>query len=67
MYSIQGLSTVGNSLPKSLNKILHSSSPTIEKIKLLRQYFEDLKIKDKAIEEINKSFKIAESIMNSRA
>ena len=50
--------------PKGLNEILNSNETATEKIKLLRQYFEDLKIKDKAIKEINESFKKAESILS---
>ena len=50
--------------PKGLNKILNSNETATKKIKLLRQYFEDLKIKDKAIKEINESFKKAESILS---
>jgi len=50
--------------PEGLSRILNSKEITLEKIKLLRQYFEDLKIKDKAIKEINESFKKAESILS---
>ena len=49
---------------KGLNNILDSNHSASEKIKLLRDYFEDLKIKDKAINEISKSFQKANSILS---
>ena len=46
-----------------LKKILKSDFEITEKIKLLKKYFTDSKIRDKTIEEINQSFKRAEKIL----
>ena len=50
--------------PKGLNKILNLNIKTVKKVILLRQYFDDLKIKDKTIQEISKSFKKANLILS---
>ena len=49
--------------PSGLKTILESNKEPSDKIILLRDYFNDLKIKDKAIEEIDNSFKKAEQIL----
>ena len=48
---------------QGLKSILESKGEASDKIILLREYFNDLKIKDRAINEINKSFKKAEQIL----
>ena len=50
--------------PIGLDTILDSDSDVFKKVKLLKQYFKELKIKDRTISEINKSFRIAEDILN---
>ena len=50
--------------PEGLNKILDSKDNSIEKIKLLRVFFKNCKVKDMTINEIEKSFKKAESILD---
>ena len=49
--------------PIRLKQILNSEFKIAEKIKLLKNYFTDLKIRDKTIEEINQSFERAEKIL----
>ena len=51
--------------PTGLGNIMNSEFKTDKKIKLLKQYFDELKIKEKTIEEINSSFKLAERILSS--
>ena len=48
---------------QGLKSVLESKGEASDKIILLREYFNDLKIKDRAINEINKSFKKAEQIL----
>ena len=50
--------------PKGLNKILSLKVSSSDKIVLLRDFFDDLEIKNKTIEQINKSFASAEKILS---
>tara|TARA_A100001011_G_scaffold400322_1_gene514104 strand:- start:6262 stop:7221 length:960 start_codon:yes stop_codon:yes gene_type:complete len=49
--------------PIGLSDILNSRQSSKHKMKLLRKYFEELNVKDRVIEEIDKSFKKAETIL----
>ena len=50
--------------PVGLNSILDSGLDVSKKIESLKGYFEELKIKDRTISEINKSFRLAEDILS---
>ena len=50
--------------PVGLGSILDSNLGLFKKMKLLKQYFKELEIKDRTINEINKSFSLAENILN---
>ena len=51
--------------PVGLRNILESDTSVDQKIKLLKECFEELKIRERTINQINESFKMAEEILNN--
>ena len=51
--------------PVGLGNILESDTSIDKKIKLLKECFEELKIRERTINQINESFKMAEEILNN--
>jgi len=51
--------------PTGLKSVLEDNVNASDKIVLLREYFNELKIKDRANDEINDSFKKAEIILSN--
>ena len=51
--------------PTGLRSILESDLYINQKVKLLKEYFEEFKIRERTINQINQSFKMAEEILES--
>ena len=51
--------------PEGYRGLIKSDFSSTEKIVLLRQYFEETKIKERAMDEINQSFNKAKQILNN--
>ena len=51
--------------PTGLRSILESDLYINQKVKLLKEYFEEFKIRERTINQINESFKMAEEILES--
>ena len=50
--------------PAGLKNILHSDIDSSQKVELLKKYFEEFKIKERTINQINESFEKADEILN---